>query len=166
MGLPFIRKTRDIAPELKLLVDATSQMERGTFVSHEDITKISGIAKDAPEHYKLIHKWKRAMRQVGLWVKAATPLGTGYKILTLDEQRIYEPIRLQKQAMRRIDMAAACVGSIPEEALDETSHAYQQAVLHQLAGMKKQHQKNQAQLASYLANPKTLPRATERLIEK
>lgn len=165
MNNAFIRKSRDIAEELKKLIDATSTMERGTFVPHEQIEKISGIERDTIEWNRLIHHWKRAMRRTGLWIKAAIPRGTGYKILTLDEQKNDEPIRLQRQAERKVDLAAACIGSIPKEALDETSEAYQHAVLEQLAQMKKQHQNNRAQLASWLSNPKTLPKVPQKRIE-
>ncbi len=154
----LLTQKRDIRKELEALLDETESLKPGSFVPHETIEEVSGIKRDENVWVKLIKHWKQEMLTRGLWVKAATPLGTGYKILTRDDQRISEPQNLQKQAIRKLDKAAACVGSIPETELDETGLKYQVARLRQLSEMKKIDKKQRAEVTSWLSNPETLPK--------
>ncbi len=154
----LLTQKREIRKELELLLDETAELKRGAFVPHETIEEVSGINRDEKVWVKLIKHWKREMLARGLYVKAATPLGTGYKILTLDEQRITEPLNLQRQAVKRINKAAACIGSIPEEELDEVSLKFQTARLRQLVEMKQADEKQRAEVTSWLSNPETLPK--------
>ena len=149
---------RDIRQELEALLGETAQLQRGAFVPHETIEDVSGIKRDEKIWTKLIKKWKEEMLARGKWVKAATPLGTGYKILTLDEQRISEPSNLQRQAMKRLLKAAACVGSIPESELDEAGRNFQVARLHQLGQIKQADERQRAEVTSWLSNPEMLPK--------
>ncbi len=151
-------KRRDISKELTELINATKDLPRGSFIPHEDIEAASGMERNSAHWNVLVKKWKGAMGQRGLWIKAAVPLGTGYRILTLDEQREREPATLEKQAMRRLNRAAMCLGTIPAEDLTEEQRAFQAARLGQFAERKKIQQEHQAQAASWLSNPKTLPK--------
>lgn len=154
----LLTQKRDIRQELESLLEVTVHLKRGAFVAHEDIEEATGIKRDEKVWVKLIKHWKREMLARGLYVKAAYPLGTGYKVLTLDEQRITEPLNLQRQAVRRINKAAACVGSIPESELDEAGLKFQHARLHQLSQMKQADEKQRAEVTSWLSNPETLPK--------
>ena len=154
----LLTQKRDIRKELEALLDETESLKRGSFVPHETIEEVSGITREEKVWAKLIKHWKREMLTRGLWVKAATPLGTGYKILTLDDQRISEPLNLQRQAVRKLNQAAACVGSIPETELDEAGMKFQVARLRQLGEMKKADERQRAEVTSWLSNPETLPK--------
>lgn len=153
-------KRRDISKELTDLINATKDLPRGTFIPHEDIEAASGMERNSSHWNTLIRKWKDAMGQRGRWLVASTPLGTGYRILNVDEQRVDQPARLEKQAMRRLNRAAMCLGTIPAEDLTEEQRAFQAARLGQFAERKKIQQEHQAQAASWLSNPRTLPKFT------
>ncbi len=156
----LLTQRRDISKELVSLLDATVELERGSLVPHETIEEVTGINRDDKDWTKLIRHWKREMLSPprGLYVKASYPPGVGYKILTLEEQRVQEPINLQRQAIRKINKAAACVGTIPEEELDEAGRKFQVARLHQLGEIKQADKKQRAEVTSWLSNPETLPK--------
>ena len=155
---PYLRKHPDIAAEITALFDATKDRERGSLIKHSEIVAATKIAKDSPVWGRLIQRWKKRMAAKGLWIKSATPRGVGYRVLLVDEQRVEEPMRIQVQAMRRIDKAALCVGCIPVEELNEDGRRFQAVRLLQLGQIKQATQQHRAEVASYLANPKTLPR--------
>lgn len=154
----LLQRSVNINAELTALVTATESLPRGSFVSHEDIGKASGIVHGSKHYNRLIKFWKRAMLSRGIYIEAAVPLGTGYRFATIEEQKERIPRKLEKQADKRLVKAASCLGSIREDELDETGKRFVTARLGQLADRKKIAQEHQAQAASWLSNPATLPR--------
>ena len=158
MSVAFIKRSVDITRELTALVEATADRPRGSFISHDEIGKVSGIKYRSKDWSRLIGQWKSEMLGRGIYVEAAVPFGTGYRFATLEEQKERIPRKFERQSQKRIDKAAACIGSIRAEELDESGQRFVQARLGQFAERKKIHQEHQAQAASWLSNPQTLPR--------
>jgi len=162
----LLKKGRNITKEVEALVAATKDLLRGSFISHEKITEVTGFDLESKYRIRLISKWKREILTRGQAIKAAEPKGTGYRFLTVDEQRVTEPVNLKRQANKRLRRAAACLGAIGDDELTEEQRRLRVAMLHQLAGATSLQQKQRAELSSWLSNPKTLPQANGVKIEE
>lgn len=158
--MQVIVKKRDIQKELDALFAATKDRERGSLIKHEELESISGIERYAPGWASLVRKWKRLMLGRGVWVKAAFPAGVGYRFLTVEEQLEHEPERFQRRRDRLLRREAECVGSIEVDNLTDSQVSLQQARLTQLAAVRTMSQTHRAELASWLSNPKALPKPT------
>lgn len=163
-----LQKRRNIDTQISDLFDATKDKPRGSFISHDEIEQLTGFypsSKSRPAHEMhalLIKKWKQVIRTRGIWVKAAYPAGTGYKFLTLEQQKVDEPTRIQKRRNRLLNEEVACIGSISVDELDEDGRLFQTARLGQLTEVKQVVQKQRALVSSWLSNPKTLPKLNEK----
>lgn len=159
MANAFLTKKRDISKELAALVEATNDLPRGSLVTHDTITELTGFDQQHSHRGSLIGKWKRAIRETrGIEITAAVPYGTGYKLLTVEEQMKHRPERLRASRRRLMNKEAACIGSVAAEELDEHMQAFQEARLHQLADERTSSDKQRALIASWLSNPATLPK--------
>lgn len=152
---------RDITKELKKLIEATESLPRGTLVTYEDMEKITGLFRDERPFKLIIRKWKRKIKDLrGVEVLPSVPPGVGYRFLGVDEQLVVQPAKLKKHAVNKINKAAACIGSIPDEELDEAGKSFRVVVLDQLAELKEKDKSQRAAVNSLLSAPKVLPKIT------
>ena len=156
----FLQK-RDISKELKALCDATESRERGSLITHEEITQLTGFDRNHSHWGTLIKKWKRHMTQnSGFWPVSVA--GVGYRFPLASEQVTKLTDSLMKQAMRKVNSAASCLGSVSDDELDEVQQLYRKATLSNMTSLKDLNKKNQAVQQSWLANPKALPKITSK----
>lgn len=152
----FERK-RDISVELKALCDATENRERGSLIEHQEIETLTGFTREHSHWGQLIKKWKKHMlQQKG--IKPLSVAGVGYRFPLQDEQLTKQPDSLMKQAIRKVNDAAACIGSISDADLTPDQLLYRAATLSNMTDLKNLNKTHQAKQQSWLANPKALPR--------
>lgn len=154
-------KKRDVTNEIKALIAATESLPRGSLVTHEEIEKVTGIKKDHPSRQTILKKWKKHHEvNRGITIMPSVPAGVGYRFLTVEEQLKVQPVKYRSQAVRRINKAASCLGSISDGELDDDGKSLRSAMLGQLAEMKDKEKTQRAVLSTWLASPKALPRIT------
>ena len=154
-------KKRDITAELKALVAATESLPRGSLVTHEEIEKATGMPKEHPSRTTIIKKWKKYHSvNRGITIMPSVPSGVGYRLLTVEEQLKVQPVKYRSQAVKKINKAAECLGSIGDGELDESGAALRSAMLGQLSEMKEKEKAQRAMLSTWLSSPKALPRIT------
>lgn len=158
----FITKKRDLTKEIQAIYEATRSLDRGTFVPHDQITELTGIDPKNKLHGRLVKHWKNLMLDSGIAVECATPLGTGYRLLTKEEQLKKRSIQLQRQGDKRHRKAAKYVAVLPADQLDDDELRFQAARLGQFSELKNTGDKQRAELSSWISNPKLLPRLPER----
>jgi hypothetical protein len=147
-----------IDDELIALVGATKDRPFGSVVTHAEIEALTKINQRDKVRPKLIRKWKRSLVLHGRWVVPATPYGTGYRLCTKEEMLVVQPNAYRKKAARYHEAAAACLGAIAENELNDTEKLLRQASLGQLAEVKRIAGEQQKQLRDWLAQPARLPK--------
>lgn len=152
---------RDITKEVKALIAATEDLPRGSLVTHEEINNAAGINEDHPSRQTILNKWRKHSETTrGITIMPSIPAGVGYRLLTVEEQLKVQPLKFRKQAVKKINKAASCLGAIGDKELDEDGAALRSAMLGQLSEMKEKEKAQRATLNTWLAAPKALPRIT------
>lgn len=152
-------KKRDVTKEIKDLIEATKDLPRGSLVTHEEIFTLTGIAKDHLSRQTIIKKWKKHFEvNRGITIMPSVPFGVGYRLLTVEEQLKVQPVKYRAQAVKKINKAATCLGSIGDDELDDGGKGLRSAMLGQLAEMREKEKAQRAVMSTWLSSPKSLPK--------
>lgn len=156
----LLKKGRDISKEIDLLVEKFADQPKGTLLTYENIEAVCGVQRRTPTWGRVLKHFRNRLNdQHDRWCITVT--GVGLRYANDNEERLKtEADRLERQAVRRLNKAAKCLGGIADTNLTDEERMFRDARLKQLAESKQVHRKHAAQRQSWLASPQTLPRVT------
>jgi len=110
------------------VLSATATYQRGDTISMESLEKWARMRRYRGDWNHFIVRLKRAFqdtRGITLWCKKQT---AGYKLLSVDEQINYEPMKRRRKAMKQLRLSKRSLNALPVGEMDDT-----QRILHQFA---------------------------------
>jgi hypothetical protein len=141
------------------LWELTKDTARGTLITFEEIAAAIDFPKESAPYRTIVARWRKMMlSQRGIFIRAATPYGVGYRLLMPDEQLYNQSERIEKHLGKTRRKLLATVGSISQGELDDKGRRFQFTMSTLYAAEQSLSKEHQARRQGYLSNPETMPR--------